>query len=108
MVGGLAATVLLVGVLFVAVFPTRTYLTQRAATRRAEAQLHQVQADRARVKRETQRLDTPEEIANKARNDLGYVRPGEESFNILPTTTDPIGLPEVWPFTGVERALGAA
>ena len=31
----------------------------------------------------------------------------KEAYNILPAATDPIGLPEGWPFTGVERVFGA-
>lgn len=98
---------LLVGVLFVAVFPMRPLLGQRQDTARAEAELSQVQAQRAAVARETERLTTDEEIEKQARSEFGYVKPGEEAYNVLPAPTDPIGLPESWPFTGVERALAA-
>ena len=47
-----------------------------------------------------------EEIEKEARAG-GYVMPGEEAYSVLPAPVDPVGLPEVWPFTGVERALGA-
>ena len=104
---GLTATVMLVGVLFVAVFPARTYLDQRSATKAAEAELAEVRAERAAVQRESKRLETPEEIEKRAREEFGYTKPGEETYNILPAPADPIGLPDSWPFTGVERALGA-
>lgn len=106
LVAGLVCTVLLVGVLFVAVFPTRTWFAQRDATTRAEAELEQVQAERARIARETERLGTDEEIEKEARSS-GYRMPNEEVINVLPVRTDPIGLPETWPFTGVEQVLGA-
>lgn len=104
--GGLAATVILVGVLFVAVFPLQTYRTQRAATVKAEAELRDVREERARVKRESALLQTDAEIERRAREKYGYQKPGEETYNILPAPIDPIGLPDTWPFTGVERALG--
>jgi hypothetical protein len=33
--------------------------------------------------------------------------PDEEIVNVLPAPTDPIGLPDTWPFAGVEAAFGA-
>ena len=102
---GLAvSTVLVVGVLFAAGFPLRTYLTQRASTRKAEAQLREVQAERKAADDERKKLDTPEGVEKRAR-DLGYVKPGEQSYEILPGRTDPIGLPPGWPFTGVEEII---
>ena len=105
---GMAVTVMLVGLLFVGVFPARTYLDQRSATKAAEAELREVRAERAAVKRESERLETPAEIEKRAREEFGYKKPGEETYNILPAPTDPIGLPEGWPFTGVERVFGAS
>lgn len=102
--GGIALA-LFVGVLFGAVFPTRTYLVQRSAIRRSEAQLHEVRAEAASVQAKQDQLRTGSEIERRARADFGYVKPGEEAYNILPTPADPIGLPTGWPFTGVEQAL---
>lgn len=102
---GVAVTVLLVGVLFVAVLPTSTFLDQRSDTDRLEAELAEIEAERAAVADEIERLGTDSEIEAQARRN-GYVQPGEEAYNVLPTPIDPIGLPEVWPFTGVEEAMG--
>lgn len=106
LVGGLAATVISVGVLFVGVFPVNTYRTQRAATVKAEAQLRDVQAERARVKQASQLLQTDPEIERRAREWFGYQLPDEQIYNVLPAPADPIGLPDAWPFAGVERLLG--
>lgn len=105
-VGSLVATVLAIGVLFVAAAPINTYRSQQQTTDEAEAELAEVQAERARVRAETALLETDAEIERRAREDFGFQRPGEETYNILPAPTDPIGLPDVWPFTGAERALG--
>lgn len=104
---GLAVLVLFVGVLLVAVFPTRTWWDQRSETAEAEAELAEVRAERERTAALIETLETPEEIARRAKEELGYVNPGEEAFAILPAPVDPIGLPDGWPFTGVERAFGA-
>lgn len=105
--GGLVATVLLVGVLFVAVFPTRSYLAQRAATRTSEQQLRTIRTQRAAVERQRSQLRTDEVIEQLARKWFGYVKPGEEAYNVLPAPTKPLGLPDTWPFTDVDAAVAA-
>lgn len=104
---GLAVTIVLFGVLLFAVFPTRTWIQQRRDTAAAQAELDQVRTQRAKIEREQARLKTSEEIAARAKEELGYVKPGEELYAILPAPTDAIGLPEGWPFIGVERVFGA-
>lgn len=104
--GALAATVLAVGVLFVAAAPVNTYRAQRQTTDEAKGDLAEVRAERERVQAETALLETDSEIERRAREDFGYQRPGEEIYDILPAPTEPIGLPDAWPFTGAERALG--
>jgi cell division protein FtsB len=99
-------TVLLAGVLVFAVFPTRTWLRQRDDTARVSAELAEVRAERAEVEAARDRLLTREEIERRAKEEHGMVNPGEESYSILPAPGEPIGLPEGWPFAGVERALG--
>ena len=98
-------SVLFVGVLFVAVFPTRSYLAQRASVRDAQARLDEIDRENRRLQREARRLTTPAEIERLARAQYGLVRPGEEAYAILPAPVRPIGLPEVWPFAGVEHLL---
>ncbi len=105
--GGLVVTVLLLAVLLFAVFPTRTWLAQRKETSAAQQQLEDLQAKRATAKAMQDKLTTDEYIEQQAKEQLNMVNPGEEAYNILPAATDPIGLPEGWPFTGVERVFGA-
>jgi cell division protein FtsB len=105
---GAAVTVILLGVLLFAVFPTRTWWQQRQETAELEAELADVRAELAAVNDEQDQMQTPAEIERRAREDFGYVNPGEEAYNILPAPAEPIGLPEGWPFTGVERAFGAS
>lgn len=102
---GAAVSVLLVGVLIVAVLPTSTFFEQRSTTERLEGELAEIEAERAALGADVERLGTDSEVEAQARRN-GYVQPGEEAYNVLPTPIDPIGLPEVWPFTGVEEAMG--
>ena len=81
--------VMAVGVLFVAVFPTRTWLAQRqdlTATARRVAVLHD---QNERLQARVQRLNTDAEIERLAREQYNLVRPGEEAFAILPSPPAP-------------------
>lgn len=93
------------GVIFVAVLPAPTFFEQRSDSADLEVELAEVKAERAAVRAELDRLGTDSEIEAQARRN-GYVRPGEEAYNILPASVEPMGLPDTWPFTGVEAALG--
>ena len=106
-VGGLVVTVMLVAVLLFAVFPTRTWMAQRKEASAAQQELDDLKAENAKVQQEQEDLRSDEFIERKAKEELNMVNPGEEAYNILPAPTDPIGLPEGWPFTGVERVFGA-
>jgi cell division protein FtsL len=79
--------VVLVGLLFAFVYPTRTFLDQRAATGKAQAQLELLQSENARLAREAKKLSTDSEIEKLAREKYGLVRPGERAFVILPSPT---------------------
>jgi cell division protein FtsB len=99
------ASVLCVGVLFVVVFPTRSYLAQRASISKAQSRLDALDRRNRRLAAESRRLTTPTEIERLARAQYGLVRPGEQAYAILPAPKTPLGLPELWPFAGLERVL---
>jgi cell division protein FtsB len=82
-----AASVVLVGLLFAFVYPTRTFLDQRAETNKARSQLQVLQSENARLARESKRLSTDSEIERLAREKYGLVKPGERPFVILPAPT---------------------
>jgi len=88
-----AASVVLVGLLFAFVYPTRTFLDQRSQTQKARTQLDILQSENARLAREAKRLQGSAEIERRARQ-YGLVKPGERPFVIIPapstaTTTAP-------------------
>jgi cell division protein FtsB len=104
----LLISVTLIGLLFIGVYPTRTYLSQRSSLARAEHQLDVLQTENAKLDERVKALDTDAEIERIAREQYNYVLPGEEAYAILPAPPAPIALPHVWPFTGLAEKLDPA
>jgi cell division protein FtsB len=79
----LLASVTIVGVLFIGVYPVRTYLAQRASLHRAERQIDVLKTQNDNLGQQTQQLNTDSEIERLAREQYNLVRPGERAFAIL-------------------------
>src|SRR5437879_13885147 len=77
-------SVVLVGVLFAAVFPTRTYLTQRASISHAEKQLTVLGQENKDLDKRAKDLQGDAEIEGGAREQYNLVKPGEEAYGVLP------------------------
>jgi len=85
LIGALAT----VGVLFLAVFPARTYLDQHHRRQEVEARI-KVTEDRNRaLQHRIDTLHTDPEIERLAREQYNLVRPGEEAYAILPSRPAP-------------------
>jgi cell division protein FtsB len=84
--GALIAAVL-VGVLFVFVYPTRSFLSQHEQVNQARAQLDLLRTENAKLDAEKRRLNQDDEITRIAREYYGLVKPGEIPFVILPAPT---------------------
>ena len=82
-------TLVAVGVLFVAVFPTRTWLGQRRDLEATEQRLKVLSTENAELAARVQRLNTDAEIERLAREQYNLVRPGEEAYAILPAPPAP-------------------
>jgi cell division protein FtsL len=98
-IGPLLGAVVLFGVLLLTVFPTRTWFDQRASISSSQAELTELDAELAELDARVAALDSPEEIERIARSEFGMVRPGEESYIVLPEAASPIEIPPGWPFT---------
>ena len=85
LVGGLAA----VGVLFIAVFPARTYLDQRHQRQEVLAEIKATDAKNKALEQRIATLHTDAEVERLAREQYNLVRPGEEAYAILPTRQPP-------------------
>lgn len=97
--------VLTCGVLFLGVFPTRTYLDQRRAIAQAEARLEELRTTNEENRRRVETLQTDAEIERIARDEYGLARPGEEVYRVLPDPEDPVTVPDVWPFNRLDQQL---
>ena len=78
-------TLAFVGVLFLAVFPSRTFLAQRAALSRAENQLAVLGEQNSLLEERARLLRDDDEIERLARDEYHLVRPGEEAYVVLPS-----------------------
>jgi cell division protein FtsB len=78
------ASVVFVGFLFGAVFPTRTYLAQRQEIAAAMQRLALFRQQNGRLDAEAKRLQSDEEIERIARARYNLARPGEEAYAIVP------------------------
>lgn len=80
------AAVVLVGLLFAFVYPTRTFLDQRSETNHARAQLALLESQNKSLAAEAKRLQSPAEVEKRARA-YGLVKPNEHAFVIVPAPT---------------------
>ena len=85
------AAVVLVGLLFAFVYPTRTFLDQRNDTKRARAQLSLLRSENDKLEQAAERLQDPAEIEKLARR-YGLVKPNEQPFVVVPAPA-PVAVP---------------
>lgn len=94
--------VVLVGIIaafFLSTFPTRTWLDQRREISSARQQQAELTEELATLNARVKALGDPEEIERIAREQYGYVQPGDESYRVLPEPVPPMSIPSGWPFT---------
>jgi len=83
------ASVIFIGILFGAVYPTRTYLAQQRDLRAAHHRLQLFKQQNGRLEAEAKRLESDEEIERIARARFNLVKPGEEAYAIVPVPPKP-------------------
>jgi cell division protein FtsB len=79
----------LIAVLFLAVFPTRTWLAQKKERAEALEQLHVLEEQNGILASRVEALQSDEEIERLAREQYNLVRPGEEAYAMLPPPSSP-------------------
>ena len=77
----------LAAILFVFVFPTRTYLAQRKQVTAAQHDVNMLREQNKQLQAEAQQLQQPAEIERRARDLYNMVRPGEQAYRVLPAPT---------------------
>jgi len=90
--GLVVAALALIGVLALAVFPAKAYLDQRADHRHLVAQEATLAAENRALQDRAAQLDSDAEIERLARQ-YNLVKPGEESYFILPQAGPPATTP---------------
>ena len=83
------AGVVLVGALFLGVFPTRTWLEQRRERHAVARRVALLEEQNRRLERRIETLHTDAEIERLAREQYNLVRPGEEAYALLPAAERP-------------------
>ncbi len=81
------AGLVLVGALFVFVFPISAWLDQRGQLSEAEHRLDVLREQNQRLAAQSAKLHSNEEIERLARDRYGMVRPGEQAWAIVPGAT---------------------
>jgi hypothetical protein len=81
--------VIFIGILFGAVYPTRTYLAQQRDLKAAHHKLELFKQQNGRLEAEAKRLESDEEIERIARARFNLVKPGEEAYAIVPVPPKP-------------------
>jgi cell division protein FtsB len=84
----------LVAILFLFVFPTRSYIEQRRQVSKAEHDVNALKRTNAALAQEAQQLQSKSVLEGIARDQFNLGHPGEEIFKVLPrpavtTTTVP-------------------
>jgi cell division protein FtsB len=76
--------IILIAILFLFVFPTRSFLAQRGAVDDARHDVQVMHEQNERLAAEAKRLQTPAEIQRMAREQYHYVYPGEQAYSVIP------------------------
>ena len=102
-IGAMVITASLVAALFV--LPVKAWLRQRDDIVVKNKELSALDQANAELSDEVGRLQTPEGIAEAAREEIGYVQRGEIRLTMLPAPAAPITMPSGWPYDTVAQIV---
>lgn len=83
------ASLAFIAMMFLFVFPTRSYLAQKRQVSNAAHSVSVLKAQNAVLAREAKRLQTRGEIERLARQEFNMVMPGEQAYNVVDTPAAP-------------------
>jgi cell division protein FtsB len=83
------ASLALVAMMFLFVFPTRSYLAQKRQIGQAAHAVEVLEAQNEVLARQASRLKTRSEIERLAREQFNMVMPGEQAYNVVETPGSP-------------------
>ena len=71
-----------------------------------QEELSQIVKENAELEIRRDALYSSDTIEQLARQNYGFVRPGEEAYAVPPPAPEPVRLPANWPFTHLAQTLG--
>lgn len=86
--------------------PFGQWRSQQRDIAEAHERLEDVREQRRLIREQTEEMRGEAAIRRYARAMFEMVDPGEDLVIVLPSSVEDLGLPDIWPFTGVERELG--
>jgi cell division protein FtsB len=95
------ATLVLIGALFLFVFPTTAVLDQRGKLSDAKERLSVLKEQTRKLADESKRLESDSEIERIARDRFNMVKPGEQAWAVVPAPTTTTTTPPLAPTTPV-------
>ena len=101
----LVLTALVCVTLGLGVFPTRTYLEKKQEVSLAQQQVDNLTRENDEKQARVDTLHTDAEIEAIAREEYSLVKPGEESYAVIPPPEEPVQLPDAWPFNLLQTGL---
>ena len=91
----------------VLVLPLGTWREQSDDLVKRQAQVDELRRVNGQLKAEVDRLRTDDGISEAAREELGFVKGGEDRTSILPLPALPTQLPDGWPYNVVTEIIAA-
>jgi len=103
---GLAATTIAVAIaVTLYVLPIRTWLDQHNELQDRQTQLDELESVNADLQSEVDRLQTDAGAREAARDEIGYLEPGEQRSTVIDDLTLPRRLPKGWPYSPVTQII---
>jgi cell division protein FtsB len=87
------------------VLPIKAWQQQRDDLARKQQTLAVLNDAKAQLAADVSRLQTPDGIKEAARQEVGYIAPGEKRISVGPTPNAPIALPTGWPYDAISQII---
>jgi Septum formation initiator len=101
--GGAVVMAAVVAALFV--LPVRDWFAQDEALAEKRSELAVLERTNAELAAANARLQTDDGVREAAREEIGYVKPGEQRQTVMPVPQGPATLPTGWPYDTISQII---
>jgi hypothetical protein len=101
--GGAVVMAAVVAALFV--LPVRDWFAQDEALAEKRSELAVLEQTNAELAAANARLQTDDGVREAAREEIGYVMPGEQRQTVMPVPSAPATLPAGWPYDAISQII---